>query len=143
MVSNKKKWAVMNPIRRQMKKRNPSSGQNGQLVHWWLLVHCGRIIRGADTSSKGTNCLCKLPGTESICKRVGACCENPIPPIMLNYSSSSTGSNHCILPTRNLPFLPAAYTFGRVAELVTFSSSALGQFVIPRSGAERPDRILN
>jgi hypothetical protein len=31
----------MNPIRRQMKKRNPSSGQNGQLVHWWLLIHSG------------------------------------------------------------------------------------------------------
>jgi hypothetical protein len=29
----------MNPIWRQMKKRTPSSGQNGQLVHWWLLVH--------------------------------------------------------------------------------------------------------
>jgi hypothetical protein len=25
-----------------MKKRNPSSGQNGQLVHWWLLIHSGR-----------------------------------------------------------------------------------------------------
>jgi len=24
-----------------MKKRNPSSGQNGQLVHWWLLIHSG------------------------------------------------------------------------------------------------------
>jgi hypothetical protein len=44
MVSSKKKWTVMNPIRRQMKKRNPSSGQNGQLVHWWLLIHSGRIV---------------------------------------------------------------------------------------------------
>ncbi len=78
------------------------------------------IIRGADTSYNGTGCLCKLPGTESTCKRVGACCENPIPPIILDYSSSSTGSNHCILPTRNLPFLLAANTFGPVAELVTF-----------------------
>jgi hypothetical protein len=26
-----------------MKKRSPSSGQNGQLVHWWLLVHSGQI----------------------------------------------------------------------------------------------------
>jgi hypothetical protein len=41
MVSSKKKWTVMNPIRRQMKKRNPSSGQNGQVVHWWLLIHSG------------------------------------------------------------------------------------------------------
>jgi hypothetical protein len=40
MVSSKKKWTVMNPIRRRMKQRNPSSGQNGQLVHWWLLIHC-------------------------------------------------------------------------------------------------------
>ncbi len=41
MVSSKEKWTVVNPIRRQMKKRNPSSGQNGQLVHWWLLIHPG------------------------------------------------------------------------------------------------------
>jgi hypothetical protein len=26
-----------------MKKRNPSSGQNDQLVHWWLLIHSGRL----------------------------------------------------------------------------------------------------
>jgi hypothetical protein len=25
-----------------MKKCNPSGGQNGQLVHWWLLIHSGR-----------------------------------------------------------------------------------------------------
>jgi hypothetical protein len=24
-----------------MKKRSPSYGQNGQLVHWWVLVHSG------------------------------------------------------------------------------------------------------
>jgi hypothetical protein len=47
MVSSKKKWTVMNPIRRRMKKRNPSSGQNGQLVHWWLLIHSGRAVMGA------------------------------------------------------------------------------------------------
>jgi hypothetical protein len=41
MVSSKKKWTVMNPIRRRMKKYKASSGQNGQLVHWWLLVHSG------------------------------------------------------------------------------------------------------
>jgi hypothetical protein len=41
VVSSKKKWTVMNPIRRRMQERNPSSGQNGQLVHWWLLVHSG------------------------------------------------------------------------------------------------------
>jgi hypothetical protein len=41
VVSSKKKSTVMSPIRRGMKKRNPSSGQNGQLVHWWLLIHSG------------------------------------------------------------------------------------------------------
>jgi hypothetical protein len=45
MVSSKKKWTVMNPIRRQMKKCKASSGQNGQLVHWWLLVHSGRLYQ--------------------------------------------------------------------------------------------------
>ncbi len=43
MVSSKKKWTVMNPIRRRMKKCKVSSGQNGQLVHWWLLVHSGHL----------------------------------------------------------------------------------------------------
>jgi len=43
VVSSKKKWTEMNPIRRRMKKCNPSSGQNSQLVHWWLLVHSGRM----------------------------------------------------------------------------------------------------
>jgi hypothetical protein len=42
VVSSKKKSTVMSPIRRRMKKRNPSSGQNGQLVHWWLLIHSGQ-----------------------------------------------------------------------------------------------------
>jgi len=42
VVSSKKKSTVMSPIRRRMEKRNPSSGQNGQLVHWWLLIHSGR-----------------------------------------------------------------------------------------------------
>jgi len=45
VVSNKKKSTVMSPIRRRMKKRNPSSGQNGQLVHWWLLIHSGHVLR--------------------------------------------------------------------------------------------------
>ncbi len=34
----------MSPIRRRMKKRNPSGGQNGQLVHWWLLIHSARKV---------------------------------------------------------------------------------------------------
>jgi len=40
---HQKKWTVMNPIWRRMKKRSPSSGQNSQLVHRWLLVHSGRF----------------------------------------------------------------------------------------------------
>jgi len=39
---SEKKWAVMNPVWHRMKKRSPSSGQNSQLAHWWLLVHSGR-----------------------------------------------------------------------------------------------------
>ncbi len=41
MVNNEKEWIVLNPIWHWMKKRSPSSGQNDQLVHWCLLVHCG------------------------------------------------------------------------------------------------------
>jgi hypothetical protein len=44
VVSNKKKSTVMSPIQRRMKKRNPSGEQNGQLVHWWLLIHSGPYI---------------------------------------------------------------------------------------------------
>ncbi len=36
---NEKEWTVMNPIWCQMKKCSSSSGQNGQMMHWWLLVH--------------------------------------------------------------------------------------------------------
>jgi hypothetical protein len=38
MVSSKKKWTVVNPIPRRMKKCKASSGQNDQLLHWWLLA---------------------------------------------------------------------------------------------------------
>jgi hypothetical protein len=48
VVSSKKKSTVMSPIRRQMKKRNPSGGQNGQLVHWWVLIHSGRFVAWFD-----------------------------------------------------------------------------------------------
>jgi hypothetical protein len=44
MVSNEKKWIMMNPIQCWMKKYSPSSGQNNQLMHWWLLVHSGLMI---------------------------------------------------------------------------------------------------
>jgi len=37
-------WIVMNPIWCWMKKCSPSSGQNDQLVHWWLLVHSNLIF---------------------------------------------------------------------------------------------------
>jgi len=46
VVDSKKKSIVMSPIRRQMKKRNPFSGQNGQLVHWWLLIHSSQTLSG-------------------------------------------------------------------------------------------------
>jgi hypothetical protein len=39
-AKKRRKRTVMNPIWGRMKKRSPSSGQNGQ-VHWWLLVHSG------------------------------------------------------------------------------------------------------
>jgi hypothetical protein len=48
VVSSKKKSTVMSPIRRQMKKRNPTSGQNGQLVHWWLLIHSAQVSHPFD-----------------------------------------------------------------------------------------------
>jgi hypothetical protein len=48
VVNSKKKWIVMNPIRHQMKKCKASNGQNGQLVHWWLLVHSGPLIGPAN-----------------------------------------------------------------------------------------------
>ncbi len=43
----------MNPIRRRMKKCNPSSGQNGQLVHWWLLVHSGQREQKSNGNRRG------------------------------------------------------------------------------------------
>jgi hypothetical protein len=43
VVSSEKKSTMMSPIRRQMKKRNPFGGQNGQLVHWWVLIHSGPL----------------------------------------------------------------------------------------------------
>jgi hypothetical protein len=46
----------MNPIRRQMKKRNPSSGQNGQLVHWWLLIHSGPLVGAGSLWPTGSLC---------------------------------------------------------------------------------------
>jgi hypothetical protein len=33
-TAKRKKRAMMNPIWCRMKKGSPSSGQNGQLVHW-------------------------------------------------------------------------------------------------------------
>jgi hypothetical protein len=55
VVSSKKKSTVMSPIRRRMKKRNPSSGQNGQLVHWWLLIHSGHVFSGNNTYHDSQN----------------------------------------------------------------------------------------
>jgi hypothetical protein len=57
VVSSKKKWTAMNPIRRQMKKRKASSGHNDQLVHWWLLVHSGPSPSPQTMQTKH----CKMP----------------------------------------------------------------------------------
>jgi hypothetical protein len=64
MVSNEKKWTTMNPIRLQMKKRNPPSAQNDQLVHWCQLVHSGPGIVDCDSTRKAARksqklCICK------------------------------------------------------------------------------------
>jgi hypothetical protein len=53
----KKKRTMMNPIWGRMKKRSPSSGQNGQLVHWWLLVHSGQEKQAPDRASEATSLL--------------------------------------------------------------------------------------
>ncbi len=66
MVSNKKKSTVMSPIWRRMKKCNPSSGQNGQLVHWWLLIHSGRALVAAGSLQP---CFQTLPEFEVSCHR--------------------------------------------------------------------------
>jgi hypothetical protein len=34
-----------------MKKHNSFSGQNNQLVHWWLLVHFGQLFDIAKESA--------------------------------------------------------------------------------------------
>ncbi len=39
MINNEKKWTVIC----RMIKCSPSSGHNGQLVHWWMLVHSGPL----------------------------------------------------------------------------------------------------
>jgi hypothetical protein len=38
---NKVDWynVRLTRVKNRMKKHNPSYGQNGQLVHWWELVH--------------------------------------------------------------------------------------------------------
>ncbi len=44
MFNRKKKWTMMNHIWRRMKKCSPSSGQNEELMHTWLLVHSGQCV---------------------------------------------------------------------------------------------------
>ncbi len=64
VVSSKKESTVMSPIQRQMKKRNPSGGQNDQLVHWWVLIHSGLLLVEMDGFVFiGTSC-CKGETTE-------------------------------------------------------------------------------
>jgi hypothetical protein len=66
MVSSKKKWTAMNPIRRRMKKRKASSGQNGQLVHWWLLVHSGQFFGLGIIHLFVRNCERESPGVGTV-----------------------------------------------------------------------------
>jgi hypothetical protein len=49
VVSSKEKRSVMNPILCRMKKRSPSTGQNNQLVHWWLLIHSSQFSLQSST----------------------------------------------------------------------------------------------
>ncbi len=44
MFNRKKKWTMMNPIWTRMKKCNPSSEQNEELMHMWLLVHSSQCV---------------------------------------------------------------------------------------------------
>jgi len=61
VVSSKKKSTVMSPIWRRMKKRNPSDGQNGQLVHWWLLIHSGPWPLAPPPPPPPTQSVCSVP----------------------------------------------------------------------------------
>jgi hypothetical protein len=76
VASSKKKWTMMNPIWRWMKKCNPSSGHNGQLVHWWMLVHFGPFVTTAlgymrwivylGTFEVEETCICKVSRQHSL-----------------------------------------------------------------------------
>jgi hypothetical protein len=62
VIKSKEKWSRTNPKKKKYsdkqwkemdhdephltsnEKSQPSSGQNDQLVHWWLLVHFGQLI---------------------------------------------------------------------------------------------------
>jgi hypothetical protein len=48
-----------------MKKRNPSSGQNGQLVHWWLLIHSGPPTYAPEVKAQVSVCLQQQETVES------------------------------------------------------------------------------
>ncbi len=52
------------PIWCRIKKRSPSSGQNNQLVHWWLLVYSGPLAgpRNRQDLETVTMWLCTLSG---------------------------------------------------------------------------------
>jgi len=47
-----------------MKKHSPSSGQNGQLVLWWLVVHFGQLYRSFNLLEGTIFSYCKIQARE-------------------------------------------------------------------------------
>jgi hypothetical protein len=118
---SKKKWTVMNPIRRRMKKRNPSSGQNGQLVHWWLLIHSGpkwaahKLFQyiltnpGGPTSSNGY-------ATQSSCTGTWLWLLNLAQQSQFHFVKAHIGEFvHCDVMGSNLPVRPSSLAAGTQA----------------------------
>jgi len=115
VVSSKKKSTVMSSIRRQMKKHNPSSGQNGQLVHWWLLIHsgpphkeskrsCSKTPLGGWSELAATNALVADEPVEAVFRMN----ENPILPARIFYFFPPLLYPK-IFPPPTSPLLPAIY----------------------------------
>ncbi len=83
MVSNQKKWTMMNPMWHRMKKRSPSSGQNSQLSTghciggcWFTLAVCrvGATWVGATCKAMKVWCIGGCWFTLAVC-RLGATCK--------------------------------------------------------------------
>jgi hypothetical protein len=106
----------MCPIRRRMKKRNPSSGQNGQLVHWWLLIHSGpRVPVLGKWNRRFSNWTCRYqnhhPGTRK---------QNPKPPssllVRFGFVVSPCAERRRATTPRSclFPFISSGTNFDRV-----------------------------